>query len=308
MSALRAAVTKGVHLRIFPRPASLSESREVLRVLQQFGEVSTFKSLKFDPYTRAPNVCMAIYESADSAAKLLKASPLRFAIEHVVPETHDDAEEPADLTQPLSSLAPGQVEPAQSMEDAEFQENNEPSKAGAEEMIRPSQLLFGTIESFGKPQGELQQEDAHALAENYAAVLEKAAKESIEPEPQAAADAQPDTAKPQPRHAREFHLTADVLEMNHRDYIERTWWYWPYRTRTRSFAYGDLYARGVPDGIADIHTDKPQQPWRIVQRFRNEIAARPKLGEIGEMDVDEEDIDEVISREELHHKDERSKR
>jgi hypothetical protein len=37
---------RSVHLRFTPRPANLSESREIFRVLQQFGELSMFKNLK----------------------------------------------------------------------------------------------------------------------------------------------------------------------------------------------------------------------------------------------------------------------
>ena len=35
-----------VHVKIHPRPRNLSESREVLRVLQQYGEVAMYKHLK----------------------------------------------------------------------------------------------------------------------------------------------------------------------------------------------------------------------------------------------------------------------
>lgn len=37
---------RSVHLRVVPRPANLSESREIFRVLQRFGELSMYKSLK----------------------------------------------------------------------------------------------------------------------------------------------------------------------------------------------------------------------------------------------------------------------
>lgn len=35
-----------VHVKIHPRPRNLAESREVLRVLQQYGEVVMYKHLK----------------------------------------------------------------------------------------------------------------------------------------------------------------------------------------------------------------------------------------------------------------------
>ena len=37
---------RAVHIKIYPRPRNLSESREILRVLQQYGEVAMYKHLK----------------------------------------------------------------------------------------------------------------------------------------------------------------------------------------------------------------------------------------------------------------------
>lgn len=37
---------RSVHLRIVPRPSNLSESREIFRVMQRFGEISTYKNLR----------------------------------------------------------------------------------------------------------------------------------------------------------------------------------------------------------------------------------------------------------------------
>jgi hypothetical protein len=37
---------RSVHLRIVPRPSNLSESREIYRVMQRFGEISTYKNLR----------------------------------------------------------------------------------------------------------------------------------------------------------------------------------------------------------------------------------------------------------------------
>jgi hypothetical protein len=35
-----------VHVRIVPRPANLSEGREIFRVLQRFGEINTYRNLQ----------------------------------------------------------------------------------------------------------------------------------------------------------------------------------------------------------------------------------------------------------------------
>ena len=37
---------RAVHVKIYPRPRNLGESREVLRVLQQYGDVIMYKHLK----------------------------------------------------------------------------------------------------------------------------------------------------------------------------------------------------------------------------------------------------------------------
>lgn len=39
-------VGRAVHVKIYPQPRNLAESTEVLRVLQQYGEVVMYKQLK----------------------------------------------------------------------------------------------------------------------------------------------------------------------------------------------------------------------------------------------------------------------
>lgn len=42
----RAVAGRAVHIKIHPRPRNITESREILRVLQSYGEVMMFKNLK----------------------------------------------------------------------------------------------------------------------------------------------------------------------------------------------------------------------------------------------------------------------
>jgi hypothetical protein len=44
--AARTAAPNAVRLLITPQPANLAESREILRIVQRFGEVVTYKNLK----------------------------------------------------------------------------------------------------------------------------------------------------------------------------------------------------------------------------------------------------------------------
>lgn len=69
MAVRRAAAQlplRSVHLRINPRPSSLSESREIFRVLQRFGDISTYKYLRVRAH--ALPTTMAQLHAADAAA------------------------------------------------------------------------------------------------------------------------------------------------------------------------------------------------------------------------------------------------
>ena len=44
---------RAVHVKIHPQPSNLAESREVLRVLQQYGELIMYKHLKVRTVTYA---------------------------------------------------------------------------------------------------------------------------------------------------------------------------------------------------------------------------------------------------------------
>lgn len=52
ISSARAAAGRAVHIKIHPRPRNITESREILRVLQSYGEVTMFKNLKVQPNGR----------------------------------------------------------------------------------------------------------------------------------------------------------------------------------------------------------------------------------------------------------------
>lgn len=76
-SIIRSTANRAVHLRIVPRPSNLGESREILRLISQFGEVEYFKNLKYD-HLSAPNAALVIYKNEDAAQSCLRGSPIRF--------------------------------------------------------------------------------------------------------------------------------------------------------------------------------------------------------------------------------------
>ncbi|KAM0720485.1 hypothetical protein Q7P37_004621 [Cladosporium fusiforme] len=87
LSLSRPLTSRAIHLRVTPRPSNLSESREILRLLNKFGEVEYFKNLKYDTLTH-PNTSLVIFREEKAAEQALKRSPIRIRIgeEYVIEE------------------------------------------------------------------------------------------------------------------------------------------------------------------------------------------------------------------------------
>ncbi|KAJ5224326.1 uncharacterized protein N7469_007829 [Penicillium citrinum] len=124
-----------VVLRLRPKPKYLHETRPILDALKKFGEVNTFKNLKFDfnrakpnPYNRTIHV---IFDDKEAAQRAIAASPLTIPI-----------------TQPPSHAA---NTPASS-EFSEFAESSPPLKSNAvikrrrNHRIPPTEEIKCTIE------------------------------------------------------------------------------------------------------------------------------------------------------------------
>lgn len=81
-SLSRPVTNRAIHLRISPRPSNLAESREILRLLSQFGPVEYFRHLKHDTLT-APNTALVIFREEAPARECLRRSPIRFRMGRV---------------------------------------------------------------------------------------------------------------------------------------------------------------------------------------------------------------------------------
>ncbi|GES60385.1 probable NAD(P)H-dependent D-xylose reductase xyl1 [Aspergillus terreus] len=85
-----AAQAHSIHITTTPMPRNLSESKLILSALQRFGEVVTFRNLKYDPTntsTKRTRATIAVYESADAAHRALAASPLRIPLPSISAST-----------------------------------------------------------------------------------------------------------------------------------------------------------------------------------------------------------------------------
>ncbi|TVY31122.1 hypothetical protein LHYA1_G000038 [Lachnellula hyalina] len=93
-SALNLA-SRTVHVKIYPTVRSFAERREVLRVLEQFGEVAMFRSFKYHPSMPVPNAFLTLFNTESAATKALNQSPIRYRL---MPVSSEPDAPPLDST------------------------------------------------------------------------------------------------------------------------------------------------------------------------------------------------------------------
>lgn len=82
---------RAVHLQLVPRPQSIVERRSILNLIEEYGPVEMFKSLKYVDVP-VPNTMLAIFRTEEAALKLLRASPIRFSFSSDSDQKHANGE------------------------------------------------------------------------------------------------------------------------------------------------------------------------------------------------------------------------
>ncbi|KAK7523049.1 uncharacterized protein IWZ02DRAFT_261008 [Phyllosticta citriasiana] len=295
MATTWSAAVRAVHLKVHPRPLSIGESREFLRVLQQFGEVAMFRHLKYD-HQPAPHSYLAIFRHQDAASKLLKASPLRVTLDPILPDP--DAAENHPLKQAANSNAwmpdaslqedaatsDGRhtAEDPHLTKDSEFELDSSRRKSGHEEMTRASRILFEALDAI-----DIQRESQEELS--YEALLGATRKADNRNQDVGAGedgstqDSGSESARqlPPPPLPREFDITIDVSDRNHRDAISSQVFWSTFSPKARSLSFIDLTSRGVSSNIADVSTHT-QPPFRVFEKIRRHAETKPTLMQLWE--------------------------
>lgn len=280
MAASRAAATslagRAVHIKIHPRPRNLHESRQILRVLERFGEVVMYKNLRvgvsisphlhmrvlslvmetgmtdsttfnpqYESQVPAPNTALAIYGHATSASNLINASPVRFTLQETT----------APAPTPLHQPGPFAIEDDEV--DAALNAHRAPGKPGAEEMLAEhtptGRNRSPASANAGKP------ERTEATASKHSAAR-----------------------APTPASVREFQVTANLSTFNHQAYIERQAHYGGFNVDLKSLVAEDLAASVPLLGLADILARKVEVPGRILSRRAEELGKMKSLREVWE--------------------------
>ncbi|GIK02362.1 hypothetical protein Aspvir_006411 [Aspergillus viridinutans] len=101
--------SQAIHIVANPSPINLAESKLILNALQKFGEVVTFRNLKYDTTntSKAPTrPILAIFDSPDAAKQAISSSPLTIRLPNTDPahtHNHDTQSEPSS---PLRARKP----------------------------------------------------------------------------------------------------------------------------------------------------------------------------------------------------------
>ena len=255
-SIARPTANRAVHLRITPRPSDLGESREVMRLLSQFGEIEYFKNMKYDILS-APTAALIVYKEEGAAQACLKRSPIRFRMGRA----------PALLRETVEEMRAAQ----------ELREENVPETAnngGGGERKLPRGPL-GT--PFGLPS-----QTRSISTQQLPKPSRNAVRMPFDPPPASAPSPIPSPGS----ESRIFQIQTNPSFRAFRDQINWAHCHGAFAIDSKTFGQGDM-AKKVPVlGLSCMDWRADQRPWRKVREERERETegpmARRRLGEVWE--------------------------
>lgn len=246
-SISRSTANRAVHLRITPRPSNISDSREILRLVSQFGEVEYYKNLKYDTLSH-PSASLVIFRDEAAAQSCLKRSPIRFRLG---PAPAEDADEQPQQQHSYNTPTPAAATPPQATH----------SPLPANSPKGPISTPFGLSHSRSLSTSSL----------------------PTAPRPTPSLPflhTDPSSTSP-PQTSRIFQLQTNPARINFRDQIDRAEYHGRFVVDTKSAIQQDLAKRVPTLGLSAWEWRKPEKPDRVVRRMR-EGEGRRSLMEIWE--------------------------
>ncbi|CAK3737551.1 Hypothetical predicted protein [Lecanosticta acicola] len=236
-SILRPTANRQVHLLITPRLSNLGESREVLRLISQFGEVEYFKSLKYDPLT-APNAALVVFKDEEAARHCVHKSPIRFRM----------------------GKAP--VEKQKQQEPEAVKRTSRTSKAATPSSTEAPTTTFSP---FGVSQSRSMSTTTTTTTTTTTPIPRAPSQQQQQQQP----ERMPFQAPPPPmRESRIFQIRANPARIIFRNHIEYGHYYGNFALDTKSVPQTDLM-RSVPvAGLSCVDWRAEDRPWRIATEER----------------------------------------
>ncbi|MCJ1245899.1 hypothetical protein MMC30_003103 [Trapelia coarctata] len=290
ISNARAVAGRAVHIKIHPRPRNITESREILRVLQQYGEVMVFKNLKYEPGAPAPNTALAIYRKDEAAERAMNASPIRFVYGEVggvegggggnvlfERDSRQDREAMGTGTERGDFHAVEGINA--SLRTKEDSESIEMAGESAERKSHDPDITPPKTSQWQSMPNLTPTSTAPALT-NPQPVWAPFPRQS--PPPSIPSSTSPfEPPPPEPRlPPLECSLAVSPSGLNHATYISRQYYHGAFHPTSRTIPSEDLEFRVPLAGYADLRLDKAEVPLRIRNRRERE-GRRGIMGEMG---------------------------
>ncbi|KAL8764097.1 MAG: hypothetical protein Q9184_000239 [Pyrenodesmia sp. 2 TL-2023] len=245
-----------VYIRISPRPRSLAESKEVLRVLQGFGEVVMYRHLKYEARNPTLNAALAIFRSENEAQRAVDASPVRFGCRRDIGGWPDVISE--------GTIGRKSGRGGMSVEEK------------IEEREQVEELFTPTIGSYRAAHENTNISGPKESAQHLIQILIRETRKY----PPSRTIGKSEETSPLPE--REFELTVQKSIFNHQAYIERQAYYAGFNPDMRTIMAEDLKGRAPSEGYLDCNLNKPDVPLRIRLRRKETPRQRVDLMEMWE--------------------------
>ncbi|MCJ1383532.1 hypothetical protein MMC17_006646 [Xylographa soralifera] len=274
-AAIQSSVGRAVHIKIHPRPRTVTESREVLRVLERYGEVTMFKNLKYEPHAPAPNSALAMYRNVEAAERAMKASPVSFVFGEV-----GNITERGNTTATNSRV----LEPAESKQDNHTKQVMTNSiQAGKDGDTKKEPITkTSNAAAWGATFSNATSSSSSAKplsSRSGASPFPNLHVSSVSQSPISSSDSQtrlpslPSHGEPQLKNdpsepRREVSLSITPSGLNHHSYIARQHYYGQWWPNTRTIPGDDLSQRSPMPGFSDVRMNMPEVPVR--QRMKRE--------------------------------------
>jgi hypothetical protein len=273
-SLARSTLNRAVHLRITPRPSNISESREILRLVSQFGEVEYYKSLKYDTLSH-PTASLVIFRDEQAAEQCLKRSPIRFRLG------------PADADADLEHQSEHAHDPfEQQQEEPQEPQEQQYNSTHATQTTSPAPIKGPLSTPFGMSSSQTRSLSTHSLP-------------SAPRSPPALPFLQPDSELPledlSVSKSRIFQLQTNRARVNFRDAIDRTEYHGRFAIDGKSSIQQDLAGRVPAPGLSCWEWRKPYKPERVVLKMRTQEVRR-SLKEIWEEGMRPEEVEEEAGK------------
>ena len=262
-SITRATAKRAVHLRITPRPSNIGESREIMRLVSQFGEVEYFKSLKYDTLS-APNTAIVIFREEEAAQHCLKKDPIRFRMGRAPVRQQRAPEE--EQQQQQKQTQPQQINPFEEQQESQLTTSSARSRPPQNSPWGVTAPSHRQTRALSTPSSTLPKPPPNPLdLPGFSHQAQAPASES-----------------------RIFEIRANPARVSFRDQLNTSHFHGHFAYDTQSTAQQDLLKRVPIPGLSDVNWRAEGKLWKKVEKERELHAAfrgsgkRKRLTEIYE--------------------------